>query len=198
MSSPRIPRTELTGLYGTMIRKFCERKLGRVPESMGVMWHNRAVLKTMVDMGGKAEKWDTCDAQLKSLAHLATAAKVGCSFCFDFGYLQASRDHLDLEKARQVPHWRESAIYTPLEREVMAYAEAVSDMPPAVTDQMSARLLEQLGAPALLELTAFIGVANLTSRTNVALGIESEGFAVDAGLPPFTMPPTTRSLDRAA
>ena len=39
----------------------------------------------------------------------------------------------------------------------MEYAEAMSETPPRVTDELSARLLEQLGAPALVELTAWSG-----------------------------------------
>ena len=57
-----------------------------------------------------------------------------------------------------MPRWRESDVFTPLERDVMEYAEAMSQTPPTVTDELSARLLEALGAPALVELTAFIAL----------------------------------------
>lgn len=94
---------------------------------------------------------------------------------------------LDLEKARQIPCWRESDVFTPLERDVLEYAEAMSATPVSVTDGLSARLLEQLGAPALIELTSVIGFANFTTRSNVALGIESEGFADSCELKPLAM-----------
>jgi len=48
---------------------------------------------------------------------------------------------------------------------------------------MAARLLEQLGAPALVELTAFVGFANAAARGNVAMGIESQGFSKVCKLP---------------
>jgi alkylhydroperoxidase family enzyme len=64
----------------------------------------------------------------------------------------------------------------------------MSHTPPTVTDEMSARLLEQLGAPALVELTAFIGAANLVSRNNMALGIEAQGFSAACGLAPLAEP----------
>jgi hypothetical protein len=53
---------------------------------------------------------------------------------------------------------------------------------------LSARLLEQLGAAALVELTGVISFANLTTRGNVALGIESDGFAVACDLKPLAVP----------
>ena len=60
--------------------------------------------------------------------------------------------------------------------------------PPAVTDETSERLLDQLGAPALVELTAFIAAANMASRANVALGIEGQGFSAACGLQPLATP----------
>ena len=50
---------------------------------------------------------------------------------------------------------------------------------------MVASLLEQLGPAGLIELSTVIGFANLTTRSNVALGIESEGFAAACGLKPM-------------
>lgn len=189
MSKTRIPRAEITGLFGAMMKRFSKKMLGEVPEPLGVMWHNRPVLKSFFGFSGKAQKWHACDHQLKSFAHMAVASLVGCSFCLDLGYFQARNQKLDLEKAREVPRWRESHVFTPLERDVLEYAEAMSHTPPTVTDELSARLLEALGAPALVELTAFVGAANMMARTNTALGIESQGFAAACGLRPLAMPP---------
>jgi alkylhydroperoxidase family enzyme len=184
-SKTRVPPTEITGIFGALAKRYSKKKLGQVPESLGVMWHNRAVLMGLAGLGRKAEKWDACDAQLKSFAHMATVSLVGCSFCLDLGYFQAHNEKLDVSKAREVPRWRESAAFTPLEREVLGYAEAMTQTPPAVTDELSARLLDQLGAPALVELTAFIAAANMAGRTNVALGIEAQGFSAACGLQPL-------------
>jgi alkylhydroperoxidase family enzyme len=187
-SEPRIPTAQITGIFGAMAKRFSKKRLGTVPEPLGVMWHNQPVLKAFLGFARKAEKWDACDRQLKSFAHMATVSLVGCSFCLDLGYFQANNEKLDLDKAREVPRWRESDVFTPLERDVLEYAEAMSQTPPTVTDAMSARLLKQLGAPALMELTAIIGAANLASRTNTALGIRAQGFSAACGLPPIAEP----------
>lgn len=197
MSTTRIPKAEITGLYGALVKRFSKKLLGRVPEPLGVYWHNRAVLKATMGIGAKSAKWDACDLSLKSFAHMAVAAQVGCSWCLDFGYFHAFNEHLDLDKAREVPRWRDSAVFTPLERAVMGYAEAMTQTPPTVTEEMVADLLEQLGEAALVELTAYIGLANMNARGNVALGIESEGYAASCDLKPLEarpMPPALRSL----
>src|SRR4051794_13088375 len=95
---------------------------------------------------------------------------------------------LDEAKAREVPRWRESDAFTPTERRVLAYAEAMSQTPPTVTDELSAALLEEVGAPALVELTARIAGMNLSARTNVALGIRSQEFSATCGLRPLAAP----------
>jgi alkylhydroperoxidase family enzyme len=181
----RIAPKEITGLYGAVVKKFSTRMFGQVPESLGVLWHHRPALKASMAYGQKLQKWSECDETLKSFAHMAVASLVGCSWCLDFNYFMAHHHGLDVDRAWEIPRWRESTVFTPLEREVLAYAEAMSQTPPKVTDEMVARLLEQLGAAALIELTSVIGFANLTTRSNVALGIESEGFSSACGLKPM-------------
>ena len=74
----------------------------------------------------------------------------------------------------------------------MEYAEAMTETPPQVTDELAARLLEQLGAPALIELTAVVGFANLSTRGNVAMGIESQEYSAACALP-LARPPARSS-----
>ena len=190
-STTRIPTAEITGVYGYLMKRFSRKLLGEVPDGAAVMWQNRPVLMSLTGLGRKVQKWDELTTNLKSFAHMAVAAQIGCSFCLDFGYFQAHNEGLDEVKASEVPRWRESTVFTPLEREVMEYAEAMSQTPPTVTDELSARLLDQLGAPALVELTAFIALANLYTRTNTALGIESQGFSAACDLKPLAVPTTT-------
>jgi AhpD family alkylhydroperoxidase len=182
-STTRIPKVEITGLSGYALKRFSRKLLGDVPEPAEVMWHNRAVLNSVYGLGRKAEKWDQLDPNLKSFAHMAVAAQVGCSWCLDFGYFHAHNEGLDVAKASEVPRWRESPVFTPLERDVMEYAEAMSETPPRVSDELFARLLDQLGAPAMVELTAWVGFANLSTRCNTAMGIEAQGFSEACALP---------------
>ncbi len=182
-STTRIPKAKITGLSGYALKRFTRKLLGDVPEPAEVMWHNRTVLFSVSALGRKAQKWDALDPTLKSFAHMAVAAQVGCSWCLDFGYFHAHNEGLDDAKASEVPRWRESPVFTPLERDVMEYAEAMTETPPCVSDELAARLLDQLGAPALVELTAWVGFANLTTRSNTTMGIEAQGFSKACTLP---------------
>lgn len=175
----RVPKAELT----TALRESMIKQIGAVPEPVEVMWHNPKVAEASLEMGGKAGAWDAADESLKSFAHMAVAAQVGCSFCLDIGYFQAKNQNLDLAKASQVPRWRESEVFTPLERDVLEYAEAMTNTPPTVTDELAARLLDRLGPAAMVELTVFIAFSNFATRSNTALGIESQGFSTACEIP---------------
>ena len=181
----RIPATEITGVYGAVVKVAVRRMIGEVPDSVGVMWHSPKVFKDLMSIGMKSEKWDALDANLASLARMAAAAEVGCSFCLDYNYFVAHSKGLDVEKAREVPRWRESDAFTPLERNVMEYAAAMCQTPPAVTDELSDTLLNELGPAALLELAAKVALMNATARMNISLGIRSEHYADACGLPPL-------------
>jgi AhpD family alkylhydroperoxidase len=181
----RIPATEVTGVYGALVKAAARKMIGRVPDSVGVLWHHKAVMKDSMGIGQKVERWHELDRDLSTYAAMAAAATIGCSFCLDFNYFMSRNRGVDAAKVREVPRWRESTLFTPLERQVMEYAEAASQTPPAVTDELSDALLQQLGEAGLIELAARVAFMNMSARMNVALGIRSEQFADACGLPPL-------------
>ena len=78
---------------------------------------------------------------------------------------------------REVPRWRESDVFTPLERDVLEYAEAMSVTPLTVTDELVERLIAQLGTAAVVELTQMVALENMRSRFNSAAGLQSQGYS---------------------
>lgn len=182
-STFRIPKAPVTGLYGKILTAYARRTYGQLPDGVYVYFHHRPVLKAILGFERKVAKWQALDPTLKSYAQLASAGVIGCSWCLDFGYFMAHHDGLDLTKVREVPRWRESDVFTPLEREVLAYAEAMSTTPLTVTDEMTASLVDQLGTPAVVELTAMAALENMRSRFNCAAGLQSQGYSDVCELP---------------
>ncbi|SEK96640.1 carboxymuconolactone decarboxylase family protein [Streptacidiphilus jiangxiensis] len=174
------------------LRENMVAQLGAVPENVEVLWHSPRVARDNLEFGARVGAWDAVEPSLKAFAHMAVAAQVGCSWCLDVGYFQAQHGKLDLAKASQVPRWHEAEVFTPLERGVMEYAEAMTNTPPTVTDEQYAALLARLGTPAMVELTAFVAYVNLATRANVANGVTSQGFS-DACEIPLAPPSATPS-----
>ncbi|WP_328514047.1 carboxymuconolactone decarboxylase family protein [Streptomyces mirabilis] len=175
----RVPKAELP----VELREIMIKQLGTVPEPVEVLWNYPELAEANQEFSAKVATWDAADASLKTFAHMAVAAQVGCSWCLDINYFHALNQNLDLTKASQVPRWRQSEVFTPLERDVMEYAEAMTNTPTTVTDELSARLLDRLGPAAMVELTVFIGFANFATRCNTAHGITSQGYSDACEIP---------------
>jgi alkylhydroperoxidase family enzyme len=175
----RVPKAELPAdLKEKMISQ-----LGAVPEPVEVTYNNPKVALTSQEFSAGVGTWDVVDPSLKTFAHMAVAAQIGCSWCLDVNYFLAQNHNLDLVKASQVPRWRDSDVFTPLERDVLEYAEAMTSTPTTVSDELSASLLARLGAAAMVELTVFIGFANMAARVNTAHGITSQGYSDACEIP---------------
>ena len=175
----RIPKAELPA----ELREHMIKQLGAVPEPLEVTYNNPKVATTTDELSAGFATWDAADKSLKTFAHMAVAAQIGCSWCLDVNYFLALNHNLDPAKASQVPRWRESQVFTPLERDVLEYAESMTNTPTTVTDELYARLLGRLGPAAMVELTVFIGVANMASRVNTAHGITSQGYSDACEIP---------------
>jgi AhpD family alkylhydroperoxidase len=169
LDPPRTPMYRLAEWYA-------RRTYGVLPDPLAAMGHNTRVLLTDAGFETSLARWNRLDPTLKSLAEMASAVTIGCSWCVDFGYWETTRNGIDPVKMREVPRWRDSDVYTDLERQVMAYAEAVTATPPAVTDEMVAGLRRHLDDAQLVELTMMVAVENVRSRFNSALGLTSQGF----------------------
>jgi AhpD family alkylhydroperoxidase len=153
------------------------RRYGTMLDPGAALAHNVQVGRTMGLFELQVERWRSLDPALKDLAVLAAAAGIGCSWCLDFGYWEATMlHHVPAEKIRAVPAWRSAAVFSDLERLALEYAEAMTATPPAVTDELAAALREHLSDAQFVELTAIIAVENLRSRINAALGLTAQGF----------------------
>lgn len=140
------------------------------------MGHNMRVLLATGMFEGSIDRWNALDVRLKDLAVMTCAHAIGCRWCTDFGYWKANTHGIDEETLREVPTWRDSDRFTPLERRVMEYAEAMTATPDEVTDEMVAELDAALGTKAVVELTMMVAVENQRSRFNSAVGLTSQGF----------------------
>jgi AhpD family alkylhydroperoxidase len=155
---------------------YSRRRWGTVADPAAAMGHNPRVLLTNARFEMSLDRWHALDQTLKNLAEMAASVEIGCSWCVDFGYWIATSKGTDPAKLEDVPRWRDSDVYTDLERRVLEYAEAMTSTPPTVTDELVESLRRDLGEAALVELTMMVAVENQRSRFNRALGLTSQGF----------------------
>lgn len=179
----RISLTPRRSLLFRATEWYSRHMYGKVLDPARALAHNPRVLWTDLRFEQSLAKWKSLDPGLKTLAVMASAASIGCSWCMDFGYWESRQRGMDVRKLQDVPMWRDSDAYAPLERDVMEYAEAMTANPPQVEDELAKRLLTTLGEAAFVELTAMVAVENLRSRMNTALGLTSQGFKDHCEIP---------------
>ncbi|BCK69092.1 hypothetical protein Srufu_030450 [Streptomyces libani subsp. rufus] len=186
----RISLTPRRTLTLRLAEWYSRRAYGEVLQPALAMGHHPRVLRSYFSFESKVARWKALDPALKTLAEMASAVTIGCSWCVDFGHWHADRLGLPLEKVSKVPDWRShEESFTELERLVMQYAEAMTATPPAVTDELAESLRGRLGDTAFVELTTMVAVENLRSRTNSALGLHSQGFSDACPIPPRPLTP---------
>lgn len=174
------PRT----LLNRFAHAFTKRQYGMAMEPLLALGHHSRVLRSLIRFEQGIARWDSVDEELKHLANAAVAGRIGCSWCMDFGYFLGLRDGMDATKFAALPEWRDADCYTPLERLVIEYAEAMTETPVTVTDELVAALRQHLSDAQLVELTEMISVENLRSRTNAAFGLTSQGYRDTCELAP--------------
>lgn len=173
----RISLTPAPTFRYRITRWLAQRRYGVVPEPLAALGHHMQVGRSIGLYELQVARWRRVPDELKDLAIMAAAARIGCSWCMDFGYWESTMNHgVAAAKLRAVPAWRDSDVFTGRERAVLEYAEAMTQTPAAVTDEMTARLREHLTDAQIVELTAIVAVENHRSRINAALGLTAQGF----------------------
>jgi len=85
------------------------------------------------------------------------------------------------EKLQAVEKFRESPLFTAAERAALAFAEAVTATPTAVTDSLFEPLRVHFTVPQIVELAVTIATEHFRAKFNTALGIQAQGLCL---LPP--------------
>jgi AhpD family alkylhydroperoxidase len=153
-----------------------QRRLGPVVALRGYALSG-AVLGGSTGLELGIERVRHVDRRLAGLAELRVAALVGCPFCLDIGSALVSRLGATESQLRELNDHPRSLAFSPLEKRVLAYTDAMTRTPVEIADADVAALRADLGEPALVELTAAIAHENLRARMNHALGYGAQGFS---------------------
>ncbi|EJI6768041.1 carboxymuconolactone decarboxylase family protein [Escherichia coli] len=144
-------------------------------------------------VGWLERKRSPLDPVVRSLVSARIAQMCLCEFCVDITSMKVaertgSNDKLlavadwrqsplfSDEERLAVADWRQSPLFSDEERLALEYAEAASVTPPTVDDALRTRLAAHFDAQALTELTALIGLQNLSARFNSAMDIPAQGL----------------------
>lgn len=173
----RIPAPTRIGLLSRTALALSRQMFGQELEPSRVAAHHPGIFwRTLLHEGSLMRMRHRLPTSVRDLAEHRVAVVIGCPWCIDFGAMLSLRGGLTAEKVLAVADYAASDLFTPLEKRVMAYADAATATPPTVTDEQVAELRAELGDPGLIELTFVVALENHRSRINHALGLTSQGF----------------------
>ena len=127
-------------------------------------------------VGWLERKRSPLDPVVRSLVSARIAQMCLCEFCVDITSMKVAERTGSSDKLLAVADWRQSPLFSDEERLALEYAEAASVTPPTVDDALRTRLAAHFDAQALTELTALIGLQNLSARFNSAMDIPAQGL----------------------
>ena len=84
---------------------------------------------------------------------------------------------------REVHESQQSDAFTPVEKAVLRYAQAMTVTPVEVPDELFAELRRHLAEDQILELTSAIAWENYRARFDHALEVPAEGYSEGAFCP---------------
>lgn len=178
-------------------RRQLSRLTGRAPEGMIEPLELYAHAPELMSAYGKMEQaaagQDRVDWRLKVLAGLKAATLTNCEFCVDLGSQVARLSGFSDEHLLALPRYRESEVFTDLERLVLDYAVGMSRTPVEVPDELFAAVREHFDEAQIVELTSAIALENMRGRFNLALGVGAAGFSEGMVCALPTTPPNAAS-----
>lgn len=163
--------------YVRIVFAFQKRKYGQVLSPMWAWGRQPAIMFVFLLLIGRFNRLATPGALVRTLMSVRISQLNHCEFCVDFNAHNFLAAHGAQEKIDFIDHWpQHPEVFSEEERAALAYAEAVTLNDNAGTAVAVTELKRFFADDAIVAITAWIGVQNLSSKFNDALGIPMQGF----------------------
>lgn len=111
--------------------------------------------------------------RLKLLAGIKASMLTHCEFCIDVADSLGRRDGITEDQLVALVHYRDSDLFTSVEKLCIQLAEEMSRTPAVISDGLREELLTHLTKGQLTEIAAEVAWENQRGRLNQALGVRS-------------------------
>jgi 4-carboxymuconolactone decarboxylase len=158
------------------VGKIAERDTERAIEPLELYGHLPRLLVGYGMFESAVEKAKLVEDRIKGLASVKAATLVHCEYCIDIASSVARKAGLSDSQLLALPSYRESDLFSDLEKLVLDYAVGITRTPVEVSDELFAELSKHFDVRQLVELTNVIAIENMRARFNTALDIGAAGF----------------------
>jgi AhpD family alkylhydroperoxidase len=159
------------------LTQLSDRATERMLDPLRLYAHIPGLLRGYAGLERATAKLTRLDKRLRALAELKAATLVACEYCIDLGSQVARNWGLNDAELLALATYRDSPLFSDVEKLVLDYAVAMCRTPAQVPDELFAALREHFNNAELVELTYLIALENLRGRFNLALGVGAAGFS---------------------
>jgi AhpD family alkylhydroperoxidase len=104
------------------------------------------------------------DATVRELVKIRASQMNGCLFCIDMHVHEALELGETQDRVFQLSAWRESQLYSDAERAALAYAEAATELPSGVSDEVWDAVAAAFKPEETAALVAQVAMINAWNR----------------------------------
>ena len=169
----RIPAAEVTAPALASLVQRVIRERGQLGELYPVLLRSPSIAAGMIELGNGVRR----DAALPAVLRELVICRVGVLNGANYEVMRHQRIAAGLgvsnERLEAITAWPGAGVFTPQERAVLAYADAMTTQV-RVPDDVFASVRDSLPEQEVLELTVTVAYYNMISRILVALEIGAE------------------------
>ena len=121
------------------------------------------IYRTFTRAAGEIRK-GPLDPAVRELVKIRASQMNGCLFCIDMHIHEALELGESQERVFQLTAWRESSLFTDAERAALAYAEAVTELPSGVSDELWDTVMSFFKDDEAAYLVAQVAMINTWNR----------------------------------
>jgi AhpD family alkylhydroperoxidase len=161
--------------YVRLVFAYQKRKYGQILSPMWAWGRQPGIMFVFLLLIGRFNRLTSPSGLLRTLMSVRISQINHCDFCVDFNAHNFLAAHGVHEKIDFIDRWADHPeVFSDEERAALAYAEAVTNNED--TERAMAELKHFFNDKAIVAITAWIGVQNLSSKFNDALAIPPQGF----------------------
>lgn len=162
--------------------QFYEETLGFTPNSLFTMMHRPRIANAFVEMNKAVmeNKGRVTSALKRQLAYLSSMT-AGCRYCEAHAVRAAVRYGSEEDKLNNIWNYKTYPAFSDAERVVFDFAIAASQIPNAVTDEISENLREHWDDGEVVEILGVVALFGYLNRWNDSMGTKLEEPAADDG-----------------
>ncbi|MEM9247874.1 MAG: carboxymuconolactone decarboxylase family protein [Pseudomonadota bacterium] len=160
--------------------QFFKGPLGVIPNSVRTMAHRPEIAAAFTALNVAVMRSDgAVTAEFKRLLGYVSSFASGCRYCQAHMILASERFGASEGRLNEVWTFEESAHFTPAEKAALAFAQAATLVPNAVTPEIEARLQAHWAPGEIVEIMGVVALFGYLNRWNDSMGSALEDLPRD-------------------